>query len=659
MEPQSDVLGASGVDDAANVSVIDATATMIPLDQAPLGEGNVPSPAIRVLGKAVSDKERNTDVARGPEPEPMIVPPGVEFDSQEDGEGPWTRVTTDGYAGEGGGDDDDDDPYSDIGNGLKLSQSIATGKMEDQDAWVIQPDWFKFWISLAMFSVVLVTFVILSVAFVGGGLFCPSGLNIASTTRVGMMYSFQNTSAPVCTHFYDYACGSYNKRFTDSSLFQETQNEIFSIIVGGDAFNTSIDRTLPDVPNYNTDLGIFECLNVDIAPDYRQRNEYAVYISPYCYGCPPQVHHTAPSLITGTILAFPGPVQDIISQAGALSRASYWITPESGATPQAWMEHECNRTETSVEAQWEHISNQSTATLLTSLYERDLDTCCENALLNTNVGDLWMLVEEVRRDVVSYIGAATWLVSDASRDMLITRVQQLPILFGGAVTRDSGCTLSQSLYDCIKTCHTNDMNALLGSVDLNSSMAWPFSRFVVNAAYTPQADAVYIPWGVAQPPYYDPMWEDDITLLKTSTLGFIIAHEIGHALDNTPWTRIDYTDEDNAAIREVKDCIAMRYALSGSVRTARTESENWADYIGMQVVLRKIRKYPVDKVKTAFVLWAQTWCSAGSPQVNALDSTDPHSTPFLRANATLSALAPWHSAFECTHVRLTDGPLCG
>lgn len=574
-----------------------------------------------------------------------------------------------GYAADN--DDDDNDPDGDHtfdeyrDPGIKLSRTAPYADEDDENgadpsSWVIQPDWFKFWISLMMFVFTLVTFGVLSLALVQGGLFCGDPPSPAVMSRLGAMYSYQNTSAPVCSAFYDYACGSYDARFVDSSPFSETQNQIVTSLVADGVFNVTIDRSLPSSVDFN-ETGLFECIDVEVLPDYTDHTVYAVYISPYCATCPPQVHHVMPAQITDPPIVFPDSVKSFIVQALTESRNVYWLTPESGATAQVWYEQECDRSVASSAARWAGIAATSTGQLVLDYYGESVDgRYTANALPNQNLVDFVALVEATRLNVMAYIDVATWLTTTASRTMLKERVAALPVHVGGPTSRDSGCALSQSLYDCLRFGFSTTKNRIVAAVNPNSTSAWPFDRFTVNAAYFPQIGAIYVPWGIAQKPFYDPLWiGSDGPILKTATLGAVIAHEFGHTIDDTPWNNIPYSGNDVTAIRAVKDCIALRYRASGSIRTDRTESENWADYIGVQSTLRTLRLHPTPQIKTGLIVWTQMMCSTGTPRANVYNSTDPHSEPFLRANATLSMLAPWYSAFECLHHEETDGPLCG
>lgn len=554
-----------------------------------------------------------------------------------------------GYAGDEENEDD-----IDYGGGSKFR--IYEQKTPE---WKIQPDKKKCAVASVMFLVISVVFIIFSVAMMKGGLFCPPTLNQNTLSKLGLMYSYQNHTASPCVDYYNYVCGSYDARFQNVSTYSETQNQIVSVLTDNGNFDVSINRDLPVNYNFN-ETGLFECVFINVWPDYQSVTTYAVYISPICVDCPPQIHHLLPGEITEPVNVFPDDINELVTLALSESKHVYWITPESGATPHDWYTTECDKNATSAEAQWASISTESTKQLLITRYDESLDDkFTNNSIPNTDENDLINLVNEIKTLTIEYIGIASWIKTDATRTYLQNRVLELPIYIGKATVRNSGCTTTQTLYDCVRYSYSNEVHSLTATVNPNSTYVWPFSQFVVNAAYDPTVGAIYIPWGIAQLPFYDPLWLESVNpLLRISTLGWVIAHEIGHAIDNTYWNQIPYTQKDTDALEAVKSCISTRYTMAGSLRSDRTESENWADYVGFQTVFRKIRLYPQHQVMTALVALGQIDCNAGGTAVNAINSTDPHSSPRLRGTAAVQMFRAWYSATDCPYDQTSNGLLC-
>ena len=58
---------------------------------------------------------------------------------------------------------------------------------------------------------------------------------------------------------------------------------------------------------------------------------------------------------------------------------------------------------------------------------------------------------------------------------------------------------------------------------------WTAAPDTVNAFYDPCQNTVFIPGGILNPPFYDPTYDED---LIRGGIGFVIAHELGHAIDH-------------------------------------------------------------------------------------------------------------------------------
>ena len=162
---------------------------------------------------------------------------------------------------------------------------------------------------------------------------------------------------------------------------------------------------------------------------------------------------------------------------------------------------------------------------------------------------------------------------------------------------------------------------------------------------------VYIPYGVARLPFYDTVWP---LYMQMASLGYIISHEMGHAIrpgwHTAPF--ITMTAEDETTVENYENCIIHNYMTAGSQRPIRTLEENFADYVGVNTILRYLRRMEQSQLKSGMELWMQTWCSAGSPRYMPYAYTESHSTPYLRANATISGMISFYQAFDCSFTNM-------
>ena len=98
------------------------------------------------------------------------------------------------------------------------------------------------------------------------------------------------------------------------------------------------------------------------------------------------------------------------------------------------------------------------------------------------------------------------------------------------------------------------------TVDWNEFKMVGMQTYIVNAFYTPTMNAIYIPQGIIQPPFFDLEKPIEYNL---AAIGFTLGHEISHSLDNTGshfdwkgnlnewWTKEDRKNYD----KKIKDVV--------------------------------------------------------------------------------------------------------
>jgi len=490
--------------------------------------------------------------------------------------------------------DADDEDYADYPSLAPLPPSSIT------------PDVPKFVACVALS--IITAFLVLSIEIIPPQSF-PRQTDTATLARTGLMYNMQNLSADKCADFYDYACQQYDSRYERSNLFSETSNQIGSIVSV-----PVIDRT---IEGQLSTAGFYGCFSLEISVDYLKRDRMAVYLSPY------NATANVYTIYRVDSHTFPSDVQVVVNRAIEEHAAVYWL--QDSVTLTDWLS--CNATGI----------NEGTYASLAALSDKALATTYYNlqttyALPNQNKIDIHSLVETVRSRSLSYIQTASWL-SDESRLYLKTRLTTLSVFVGGP----EQCSLDLSLYYCLRSAHTSQVSSLGTLAD--NSQTWPLSAFDVNAVYSPTADAIYIPWAIMQAPFYSADWSD---LFKLSTLGFVIAHEIGHYVDTSPFNNYSALAED---LFSVQSCLAKDYSDMGSVRVSTTQTENWADFWAINTVALPTPDF--------YVLWAQIWCDAGASRI-IVNSTDQHSSAYLRVKATLNAFYPFYQIVGCPTTTTTD-----
>lgn len=480
---------------------------------------------------------------------------------------------------------------------------------------LLVPDMSKY--AVCMMLATVTAFAVLLIEIIPPQAF-PHQTDIETQARLGLMYSMQNVSRDECTEFYDYACESFNNQYDYNSLFLQTQTQIDTVLW---RTNTPFEINTTVTGSY-TNAGFYDCYDVYFATDYQQRTRRALYISPYN--------------MSGAFTIHPFPDTPVPVLASLMTRAAhagvhvYWL--ESTTTFEEWLT--CNATGVN-EERYQQIASRSAKSLIQTYYSNELDM--SYALPSQDAVDLRALVKLIKARVYTYIEYAPWM-SSATRAFLTARMDTLRVEIGGPSNKET-CFAGQGLYECLVYLHSKDIASLESFVSVSDEWG-SWTGLVVNAEYDPYSDAIFIPWGIAQSPFYNPKWS---SMFRVATLGMIIAHEIGHFVDVSALNNASLALATD--LSRVQICLSNDYTDMGSVRTNVTVTENWADFWAISTAAIPTPEF--------YILWAQTWCAAGTPRI--LNISDPHSSPYLRVNASLDAFAPFFAEFQCT----TRGQPCG
>lgn len=161
-----------------------------------------------------------------------------------------------------------------------------------------------------------------------------------------------------------------------------------------------------------------------------------------------------------------------------------------------------------------------------------------------------------------------------------------------------------------------------------------------NAFYNPFDNTVTVLPGMLSGSFVPDFGAGDNREEILSTLGFVLAHEIGHALDTTgAW--FDETggwrDSNRDGLHELFQnmrCLVDVYDTAGT-NGLRTLDENFADWFGYAVVTRLLAD--TEEPEQAVLLQAQLWC--GSSEGDSAD--DPHSPGPARVDVGWTLHSDW------------------
>jgi putative endopeptidase len=197
---------------------------------------------------------------------------------------------------------------------------------------------------------------------------------------------------------------------------------------------------------------------------------------------------------------------------------------------------------------------------------------------------------------------------------------------------------------------------------------WGMSPPTVNASYSPSLNAITLPAGILQPPFYDPNADD---AFNYGGIGAAIGHEMTHGFDDQG-AKFDadgnlvmwWTPEDFKKFTDRTDCVVKQFD-SYEVEPGLHQNgklvvgESVADLGGLTVAYAAYQKSlqgkPRPKIidgftpeQRFFLGWAQVWASNVRPEAaRLLTKTDPHPLARFRVNGPLSNMPMFAQAFGC------------
>ena len=191
--------------------------------------------------------------------------------------------------------------------------------------------------------------------------------------------------------------------------------------------------------------------------------------------------------------------------------------------------------------------------------------------------------------------------------------------------------------------------------------------FVVNAAYTPSENGIYIPLGYIQKPFVD--LEERGIEYNLAHIGFTIAHEMSHALDD--WgSKYDadgklnnwWTEKDQIKFKKIKDDVIKQYEVFASYDGIKFDAEpsvgeDLADISGLTICREYLRDFqlknednlPIQKLsfESFFVYFAiQQRQKLSKKALEAQLKTNPHPPDKYRCNVPLSRLPVFRAIFD-------------
>ena len=185
---------------------------------------------------------------------------------------------------------------------------------------------------------------------------------------------------------------------------------------------------------------------------------------------------------------------------------------------------------------------------------------------------------------------------------------------------------------------------------------WAMPAFMVNACYDPSANDITFPAAILQAPMYDVNASYEQNL---GGIGFVIAHEITHAFDNSGakfdkdgnaadwWTKEDY-DQFKKLCSDMIDFYDNWEAAPGIAESGeQTLSENIADQGSIACITEIAAGLENPDYKAMYSQLAKCWMITSSREyMQYLTQIDVHSLGKLRVNRTVVNCDAFYSAFD-------------
>lgn len=272
-------------------------------------------------------------------------------------------------------------------------------------------------------------------------------------------------------------------------------------------------------------------------------------------------------------------------------------------------------------------------------------------------------INKLIKDIVNYykqdIDSNTWL-SKSTKDKAIKKLDSLKIRVGypdEMVFHSNNYNLipNDSLFQNIVKINNYSYNYGIGLIDKKPSEVWPFSLATINAFYNPQDNSINFPAAL-----YKIMDDNDSEYKLLGSVGFVIAHEVSHAFDNSGRLFDDkgelndwWTKEDVEEFDKRKDKIAdyySEYKVGGiNVDGVKTVGENIADLGAMKCItsIAESREATNENYKDLYSSFANFFSSKYIDQYSRLlIAMDVHSPNNVRVNAVLSSNDKFYDVYN-------------
>ena len=286
---------------------------------------------------------------------------------------------------------------------------------------------------------------------------------------------------------------------------------------------------------------------------------------------------------------------------------------------------------------------------------------------SSKLKDVYSMIDKIKEAVIDVINEST-MISKNTKHLTIEKIHRMKIEIGSTHSKyvpDAPYYPDSLIHTILSVKETRNKFILshAGARPNKDNIIYPC--FIVNASYYEDYNVMIIPWGILHEPFYS----------KSTPLGWnyggigtTLGHELCHAFDieginynpraiyRKWWTRKERT-QFKARTKKVKQFYSKFKHFGQHLDGNKTLSENWADFGGLLLSLRALKK-DADRMKlseddkreairTFFISYASSWkdCIRRKKLIQQMKKS-VHSLPEDRVNRIVPHFQDWVDIFD-------------